>query len=400
MNKHLSSSFVGVCLATACMIFSSCGRLSQTENRLRDEKVETTVNVPIERFDKDLRQAYNDFVKDENSNISKANMIRRENNAQDWGMIATLRNSNPEFKNLTDELDADLQKHLAKLTSKYGSFMDMYSIKELEIGPFSEPGARFNLCEFLSNQGYMAFYDAVDSVYANGMDGENEKVNILLSRFKHFFPDKTLPKRIIGNMSGFYSNMSVNEEEELGISLEYYIGSDTTTFNSYYRWVDGIYDYQRLNLTRDKIAPDIAMGWLMYQFPMDALTNIRLIDELIYNGKIVFATEALLPDETEQNLMGYSKDQLDWCYANEKQMWDYIKKYNHLFSFDRLVISKYINPAPTTQYFPEDSPGKTGIWLGAQIVRSYMKNNPDVTLEQLMNDNDSQKILKESKYNP
>jgi len=35
-----------------------------------------------------------------------------------------------------------------------------------------------------------------------------------------------------------------------------------------------------------------------------------------------------------------------------------------------------------------------------QIVRQYMKNNPYVTLEQLMNETDAQKILTASKYKP
>ena len=47
-----------------------------------------------------------------------------------------------------------------------------------------------------------------------------------------------------------------------------------------------------------------------------------------------------------------------------------------------------------------DSAPKLGVWMGWQIVRKYMKEHPDVTLQQLMADNDAQKILNQSKYKP
>ena len=90
----------------------------------------------------------------------------------------------------------------------------------------------------------------------------------------------------------------------------------------------------------------------------------------------MYLTEAMLSKEDPMNLMGYTKDQWDWCKANEGQMWNYIKTYKHLYTYDRLVISKYVNPGPKTAFFPDGLPAKTGIWLGWQIVRSYMKNNP------------------------
>jgi hypothetical protein len=41
-----------------------------------------------------------------------------------------------------------------------------------------------------------------------------------------------------------------------------------------------------------------------------------------------------------------------------------------------------------------------GTWVGWQIVRKYMDRNPKVTLQELMADDDYQKIFNESKYKP
>jgi len=63
-------------------------------------------------------------------------------------------------------------------------------------------------------------------------------------------------------------------------------------------------------------------------------------------------------------------------------------------------IVRFIGPAPFTSSFTNDSPGRTGSWLGWQIVRKYMKKNPEITLPELMKDDDYQKILNDSGYSP
>ena len=45
-----------------------------------------------------------------------------------------------------------------------------------------------------------------------------------------------------------------------------------------------------------------------------------------------------------------------------------------------------------------DSPGRIGVWIGWQIIKSYMKNN-DVTLQKLM-DTSPEIIYNKSKYKP
>ena len=121
---------------------------------------------------------------------------------------------------------------------------------------------------------------------------------------------------------------------------------------------------------------------------------------MIYLGKIVYLTSVSLPNQDLQNILGYTRGQYDFCENNEAQMWHYIAEQKHLFSTDRLTVSKYCDPAPSTAYFPQSSPGRSGLFIGYKIVESYLENNKDVTLEQLMEDNDSQMILEKSGYNP
>ncbi|PKP02856.1 MAG: gliding motility lipoprotein GldB, partial [Bacteroidetes bacterium HGW-Bacteroidetes-9] len=52
-----------------------------------------------------------------------------------------------------------------------------------------------------------------------------------------------------------------------------------------------------------------------------------------------------------------------------------------------------------TASFSQESPSRTGAWLGWQIVKSYMKNN-DSMIAGLMANANSQEILEKSGYKP
>jgi len=67
-----------------------------------------------------------------------------------------------------------------------------------------------------------------------------------------------------------------------------------------------------------------------------------------------------------------------------------------------MKIQTYLNEAPFTPGLGEknESAPRLGIWTGWQIVRQYMENHADITLQQLMANNDAQTILNDSKYRP
>jgi hypothetical protein len=81
-------------------------------------------------------------------------------------------------------------------------------------------------------------------------------------------------------------------------------------------------------------------------------------------------------------------------------MWAYLVEHKLLFSSNNLLIRKFIYPAPFTSAFTQESPGRAIVWLGYRIVDAYMKNNKKVTLSQLMQDSDYQKILRMSNFKP
>jgi hypothetical protein len=81
-------------------------------------------------------------------------------------------------------------------------------------------------------------------------------------------------------------------------------------------------------------------------------------------------------------------------------MWAYLAEHKLLFSTVRMDIKRFIDDGPYTSVFTDQSPARTGVWLGWQIVRSYMKENPEVKLAELLNNADFQSILNNSGYQP
>src|SRR5258706_63077 len=71
-----------------------------------------------------------------------------------------------------------------------------------------------------------------------------------------------------------------------------------------------------------------------------------------------------------------------------------------LFSSNSELFSKYLSEGPTTNGFPAESPGNIGTFVGWQIIKAYMKENPEISPARLMKETDATIILKDSKYKP
>lgn len=128
-----------------------------------------------------------------------------------------------------------------------------------------------------------------------------------------------------------------------------------------------------------------------------------LLNDMIWWGKIIYFTEAMQPDAHDTILLRNSNKHINFCKENHAQMWTYFVDNKLIFSTQPDAKRRFIEPAPYTKFglpFDAETPGMVGRWLGWQIVRSYMANNPDVSLPQLMSDADSRSIFKNSKYKP
>ena len=280
---------------------------------------------------------------------------------------------------------------IPKLKRTYGSFFEAYNENVVALGNPSDSLYASYLNTFLTDSMRVQSKLKIDSVFSNLTDLQ-KKLEDGFRHYKYYFPGKTIPK-VYTILSGFNQSV-VMTNDAIGISLDNYLGANC----SFYLML-GLPEYKRENMYSDKIPTDVLFNWALSEFTFDESKN-DLLSNMIYQGKLLYFLDAMFPDEPDYLKIGYRPVKLDWCTKNEAGMWTYLIEHRLLFNTDRMNIVRFIGPAPFTSSFTTDSPGRTGSWLGWQIVRKYMKKNPGTTLPSLMSDNDYQKILNDSGYSP
>jgi gliding motility-associated lipoprotein GldB len=236
----------------------------------------------------------------------------------------------------------------------------------------------------------------VDSVYP-GMDKEEASLTDAFRHIKYYFPQIKLPK-VYTFVSGF-ENQIVNGDGYLGIGLDLFLGDNSR----FYPAITNIWPhYLSRNFNPQNIAPRVVEGMVREDMFPESDSSKTLLSKMIYNGKIMYFMDQILPDVPDSTKIGYTGVQLKWCQDFKSQIWAYFLDQNLLYESDYPKIQKYLTEAPFTPGIGDrnESAPKLAVWTGWQIVRQYMDKHPEVTLPELMANTNAQKILNESKYRP
>jgi gliding motility-associated lipoprotein GldB len=285
----------------------------------------------------------------------------------------------------------NLSTTIPELKRTYGSFFDAYNENVIAIGDPSDSLYATYLNTFLTDSVRMLTRVKIDSAFSD-LTVLEKKIEDGFRHYKYYFPKKTIP-RVITIISGFNQSV-VMTRNAIGISLDNYLGAKCP----FYAML-ALPEYKRESMRSDKIPTDVLYSWGISEFEFDESKN-NLLSNMIYQGKMIYFLDAMFPDEPDYLKIGFQPEKLEWCIKNEPGMWTYLVEHKLLFDTERMNIVRFIGPAPFTSTFTKDSPGRTGVWLGWQIVKKYMKKNPGITLQALMAENDYQKILNESEYSP
>jgi hypothetical protein len=260
--------------------------------------------------------------------------------------------------------------------------------------------------------------------------GDNYSDTLSIIQISEYINDPFL-REIAGYTNKAYPDLKATEEE-LTLAFRYYLyhfpGGQIPTIFSYISGVDFDHPVQYLD-TVMIIALDTYLGkdYIPYKrmripayrtqrmqeafIAFDCMREVvrvkhlapypgeRLIDQMIYYGKILYFLDQVLPGRPDTLKIGFTGDQLEWCYANESNLWAFLVENELLYTTDFQKINKLINDGPFTSFFEKESPARTGVWMGWQIVRSYMEKN-DTELKEMIMQKDAVEILTRSAYKP
>jgi gliding motility-associated lipoprotein GldB len=302
---------------------------------------------------------------------------------------------NIEIKRLDKDLFAidlgNIAGSITALKENYGNFFVLYNSRVLNLGNINSPAYPDYLVSFVTDYTINSIYEKTMSVFPEINKIESE-INKAFAYYHYYFPNHQIPA-VYTFIGGFNQSMVV-ADSILAIGLDKYLGSDCDFYNRL-----ETPKYIQINMHPAKIPTDALKAWALTEFVYnDSVDN--LVNNMVYHGKIQYFLDAMFPETPDTLKFGYTAEQLKWCTNNEKQMWNSLIDQKLLFSTDYMTINKFINPAPFTSGFPNESPGRAAIWLGHKIVQKYMDRHPKITLEQLMKDHQYQKILSESRYEP
>jgi len=312
-----------------------------------------------------------------------------------WNIDISNITINQKFKRFDLDLfrinTDSIWSYVPSLEKKYGSFFDLYNQRIIKIGGTNNFNYADKLKNFITDPYINETFKISEKIFQNNTF--ITPINNAFKRYHYYFPERTIPN-IYTHISGFNQSIVI-DSTFISVSLDKYLGKDSKFYKMLRTPI-----YLRNNMHPAKIPTDVIMALGLTEFDYNDSTKNNLINQMIYYGKIHIFLDALLPNSTDTLKWGISKDKLKWCHKNERQIWMYLIENKLLFSSKYKEIKMFIDEGPFTKPFSKKSPARTGRWLGYQIVKSYMHNNKNISLTELMLNNNYQEILDQAKYNP
>src|SRR5690606_24523461 len=97
--------------------------------------------------------------------------------------------------------------------------------------------------------------------------------------------------------------------EWIGVGLEWYSGDDLPIIK---RLPPDLFPKYKTEVMQPKyLVPNAVKGWLMVRYSNRAEGG-ALVDQMLFMGKVLYITQALLSDLGVDDLMNYSESEMEW----------------------------------------------------------------------------------------
>ena len=258
-------------------------------------------------------------------------------------------------------------------------------------GNMQDTAALIELKSFFADPYMIELYKKVMDKFPS-LDMTEEELSHAMQYFYYYFPE--------GDTFKYYSYVSGLDIEapvkfigdNLIIGIDDYLGAREKIYLR-----SGFPKYKTKWMIPERIVPDVMSEMATGLMPEN--TAESLLENMIYQGKVLYFTQAMMPAINDTLLLKYSKKQYEWCRTYEGKIWGLMIDNQFLFKKEKLLVGKFMNDGPFTTVFSNTSPARIGWFIGWRIVDSYMRHN-DVSLNELLHEQDAKKILKRSKYKP
>lgn len=226
------------------------------------------------------------------------------------------------------------------------------------------------------------------------LDSVESELGLLKERLAQAEIGVRFPARIYG-VATAYNQSVVTADTILLLGLNHYLGADYEGYASFE-------PYRRRLKTPDRIPVDIAEALIASAHPYRPADAPTTLSRLLYEGALLEAMSRAMPDADDARLLGYTPQELRWATDNEARVWQTMVGADMIFSIDPSVADRLLLPAPATTAVNAAAPGRIGRYIGLKIVRAYLTQSPETTVDHMLSPvfyNDPQ-TLQKALYTP
>jgi len=286
---------------------------------------------------------------------------------------------------------ASFTSEIMRLQKEYPVFFEIYFQQILADRPMKEEEV-YGFVKEIVSEDYLGHITDTTLILLGDLTSTFKEIEQMIKYYRLYFQDFN-PKVLVTFISEFGVGACTIGEDTLGLGLDMYLGADfegydPTVFPSFVRE------------TMNPAYMPIHLGKTMVQNRIPGIQSNRMLDIMLYNGKVLYALERMLPDMPKHMLIEYNTEQWLWVVNNELQIWTHFLSNELLYSTRRQDFQKLTGPSPNAPNMPPEAPGQTANFIAWQIVKSYMKRFPETSLQDLMNLGDAQDLLEKSRYRP
>jgi len=303
------------------------------------------------------------------------------------------------YDRMIEDLDSD--DLLADYESQAGTIPSFKKIHDQQLLGIQNPEMlEQELRMMQTDTSFRNLYEKVQTILGD-LDDIRPALNQTIDNYT-VLSEKTIGQApdIYGFISGFtYQTFLFNDrgKDGVGIGLDMFLGSEfpyeevhpsNPSFSSYLTRT-----YNKDHMPR-KVAEVLAEDMLGPPNKADFLTL------MIWGGKKLYLIDKMISFAPDSIVTEYTQEQLDWCRNNESEIWSFFFEHELFYETNLKKFNKLISPAPTSPGMPPESPGQTANYMGWQVIKAYMKRNPNTSVLEMINMKDAQEILDLSKYKP
>ncbi|HPE96587.1 MAG: hypothetical protein H6548_07830 [Chitinophagales bacterium] len=276
------------------------------------------------------------------------------------------------------------------------AFFHLYTGQILNMRPYGDSTFSLydTLYKYMVADPYMIrLYDSTKALFPD-MRSQEKALQKALKYYSYYFPEMQIPS-FYAYIAPFVYQVVV-ADEVIGIELNMFMGKD---FSYYSELSANLPQYLVYRFDPDYMVVSVMRAMMDGSIPNKGADG-TLLDDMLAEGKMMYYLDLMLPDLPDSIKIGFTEEQLNFCYDNESDIWKFFAGEELLFSTRNQDRQRYLGESPGAYGMPEGAPGRIGIWVGWQMVRAYMDAHPETNIHQLLLMTEGLDFLQESGYKP